>query len=411
VRERLVVVGNGMVGLRFVEEVTRRADERFDVTVVGAEPTPAYNRVLLSALLADEVTVDDCRFRDRRWYLSNRVRLITGAVATDIDPSERELAIDGHGVVPFDRLVLATGSEPIRLPIAGMDLPGVITFRRLADVETMRAAALSGGPAVVIGGGLLGLEAAYGLARAGASTTLVHLMDRVMERQLDEPAARLVEAAMRAKGVTPLLGTQTAAIEGGDRAEAVRLADGRLLPASLVVVAVGVKPSTTLAAAAGLTVDRGIVVDDTLATSSPHIHAIGECIAHRGVVYGLVEPGYAQAAVLARRLAGEDVGYRGSLLATRLKVSGVPVFSAGDVLPAPGAEVVILSDPAAGNYAKLVIRDHRLAGAILVGETRAATFYLDLITSGADVRAMRDELIFGPPGALAQEAPPVAQAA
>lgn len=216
---------------------------------------------------------------------------------------------------------------------------------------------------------------------------------------------------MRARGVTPLLGTQTAAIEGGDRAEAVRLADGRLLPASLVVVAVGVKPSTTLAAAAGLTVDRGIVVDDTLATSSPHIHAIGECIAHRGVVYGLVEPGYAQAAVLARRLAGEDVGYRGSLLATRLKVSGVPVFSAGDVLPAPGAEVVILSDPAAGNYAKLVIRDHRLAGAILVGETRAATFYLDLITSGADVRAMRDELIFGPPGALAQEAPPVAQAA
>ena len=196
-RERLVVVGNGMVGLRFVEEVTRRANTCFDITVVGAEPTFAYNRVLLSALLADEVTVDDCWFRDRRWYVSNGVRLITGTAATAIDAADRELAIEGHGVVPFDRLVLATGSDPIRLPIAGMDLPGVITFRRLADVETMREAARNGGCSVVIGGGLLGLEAAYGLARAGMSTTLVHLIDRVMERQLDAPAARLVEAAMR----------------------------------------------------------------------------------------------------------------------------------------------------------------------------------------------------------------------
>jgi nitrite reductase (NADH) large subunit len=409
-RERLVVVGNGMVGLRFVEEVTRRAGERFDITVVGAEPTPAYNRVLLSALLADEVSLDDCRFHDRRWYVANRIRLIVGAAATGIDLRERELAIDGHGVVPFDRLVLATGSEPIRLPIAGMDLPGVITFRGLADVETMRAAAQAGGPAVVIGGGLLGLEAAYGLARAGVPTTLVHLMDRVMERQLDEPAARLVEAAMRAKGVTPLLGAQTAAIEGGARAEAVRLADGRVVPAALVVVAVGVKPSTTLAAAAGLAVDRGIVANDMLATSAPNVYAIGECIAHRGIVYGLVEPGYAQAEVLARRLAGEDVSYRGSLLATRLKASGVPVFSAGDIAPTADAEVVTLSDPAAGNYAKLVIRDHRLAGAILVGETRNAPFFVELIASAADVRAMRDDLIFGPPAA-SHEAAAMAQAA
>jgi nitrite reductase (NADH) large subunit len=394
-RERLVVVGNGMVGLRFVEAVTRRAAERFDITVVGAEPVPAYNRVLLSALVAGEASEDDCRFRDRRWYLMNGVRLIAGARATAIDTGERELRIDKHGVVPFDRLVLATGSEPIRLPVSGMDLAGVITFRDLGDAARMRAAAEAGHPAVVIGGGLLGLEAAYGLARIGVPVTLVHLASRVMERQLDDGAARLVEAAMRARGIDIVLGAQTAAIEGVECAEAVRLADGRVLPASLVVVAVGVRPATALAQAAGLAVDRGIVVDDALTTSVRGIHGIGECVAHRGTVYGLVEPGYAQAEVLARRMAGEEAQYTGTLLATRLKVSGVPVFSAGEVATAAGDEVITLSDASAGRYARLVVRDQKLAAAILVGETRHAGFYLDLIASGADVGTMRDELVFG----------------
>ncbi|MFD2184577.1 NAD(P)/FAD-dependent oxidoreductase [Rhodoplanes azumiensis] len=395
-RERLVVVGNGMVGLRLVEEVTRRVPERFDITVIGAEPVPAYNRVLLSALLADEVTDEECRFRDRRWYLANRVRLITGARATGIDTAEREVRIGGHGVVPFDRLVLATGSEPIRLPAPGMDLPGVITFRDLADVALMREAARRGSPAVVIGGGLLGLEAAYGLARAGVAVTLVHLADRVMERQLDHGAARIVEAAMRERGIDIVLEAQTAAVEGRDQVEAVRLADGRRLPAGLVVVAVGVRPSVGLAVGAGLSVERGVVVDDRLATSAQRVHAIGECVSHRGTVYGLVEPGYAQAVVLARRLAGEDARYTGTLLATRLKVSGVPVFSAGDVTPPAGAEVITLSDAAAGRYARLVVAENRLVGAILVGETRHAGFFQDLITRRADVSGMRDALVFGP---------------
>ncbi|MDC7784845.1 FAD-dependent oxidoreductase [Rhodoplanes sp. TEM] len=410
-RERLVVVGNGMVGLRFVEEVTRRAADRFDVTVIGAEPTPAYNRVLLSAVLAGEVSEEECRFRDRRWYLANRVRLITGARATGIDTTEREVRIGGHGVVPFDRLVLATGSDPIRLPVPGMGLPGVITFRDLADLGLMREAAARKAPAVVIGGGLLGLEAAYGLARAGVPVTLVHLAERVMERQLDDGAARIVEAAMREKGIEIVLAAQTAAVEGGERVEAVRLAGGRTIPAALVVVAVGVRPATELAATAGLAVERGIVVDDALATSVPGIHAIGECISHRGTVYGLVEPGYAQAAVLARRLAGEDARYEGTLLSTRLKVSGVPVFSAGDVMPPAGAEVITLSDSCTGRYARLVVNDERLVGAILVGETRHAGFYLDLIASGAEVNAMRDDLVFGPPVAVASPVPAVAAAA
>ncbi|MBK5957450.1 assimilatory nitrite reductase large subunit [Rhodoplanes elegans] len=414
-RERLVVVGNGMVGLRLVEEVTRRAPERYDITVVGAEPVPAYNRVLLSALLADEVTDDDCRFRDRRWYLANRVRLITGARATGIDTAEREVRIGGHGVVPYDRLVLATGSEPIRLSVPGMDLPGVITFRDLADVALMREAARRRVPAVVIGGGLLGLEAAYGLARAGVAVTLVHLADRVMERQLDPGAARIVEAAMRERGVDVVLEAQTAAVEGRDQVEAVRLGDGRRLPAGIVVVAVGVRPSVGLAVGAGLSVERGIVVDDRLATSADGIHAIGECVSHRGTVYGLVEPGYVQAAVLARRLAGDDAHYSGTLLSTRLKVSGVPVFSAGDVMPPAGAEVITLSDPTAGRYVRLVVAEDRLVGAILVGETRHAGFYQDLITTGADVSAMRDELVFGPPvemplGAIEPALEPAAEA-
>lgn len=410
-RERLVVVGNGMVGLRFVEEVTRRAGDRFDITVVGAEPTPAYNRVLLSSLLAGEVSEQDCRFRGRRWYLANRVRLITQARATAIDVAERELTVDGHGVVPFDRLVLATGSDPIRLPVPGMDRPGVITFRDLSDVAVMREAAIAGWPAVVIGGGLLGLEAAYGLARAGVPVTLVHLADRVMERQLDDGAARIVEAAMRGRGIDIVLAAQTVGVEGDGRAEAVRLADGRTIPAALVIVATGVRPATGLAATAGLVIERGIVVDDALTTSTPRIHAVGECVAHRGTVYGLVEPGYAQAAVLARRLAGENVRYAGTPVSTRLKVSGVPVFSAGDVTPPAGAEVITFSDPCAGRYARLALHAQRLVGAILVGETRHAGFYLDLIASGTDVSTLRDELVFGPPAAAVPAGQAVAAAA
>ena len=396
-RERLVVIGNGMASLRLLERLGQHAPGCFDVTVVGAEPAPAYNRVLLSSLLAQDVAESDCRLRERPWYLRQGVRLITGAAATAIDLAEREVVVGELTTLPFDRLVLATGSDPIRLPRPGMDLPGVITFRDLADVAAIRDAAPRGARAVVIGGGLLGIEAAYGLARRGVKTTLVHVMDRLMERQLDRRAAVLIKAAIEAKGIRVLLEADTAAIDGVDRAEAVRLADGRVLPADLVVVAVGVRPAAELAKRAGLEVQRGIVVDDMLETSAPGVHAIGECAEHRGTAYGLVEPAYEQADVLARRLGGEDARYAGSLVAASLKVSGVPVFSAGIVADDAEAEPIIFSDPATGTYRKLTIRDGRLVGAVLVGDVAEGPWYCDLIRSGEPVSSFRNDLMFGRP--------------
>jgi nitrite reductase (NADH) large subunit len=396
IRERLVIVGNGMASLRFLERLAEHAADRFDVTVVGAEPVPAYNRVLLSSLLAGEIDESDCRCRDRAWYLRHGVRLITSAPVTAIDVEERVAVVGDFTALPFDRLVLATGSNPIRLPIDGTDLPGVVTFRDLADVETLKALRV-GQRAVVVGGGLLGLEAAYGLARRGAEVTLVHLMDRLMERQLDARAAALVRMAMERLGITVLLQAETAAVEGEGRAQALRLADGRTLPADLVVVAVGVRPNIALARAAGLSTERAIRVDDGLESSAPGIYALGECAEHRGQCYGLVEPAHEQADVLARRLGGEERRYGGSMLATSLKVSGVPLVSAGPVAEEYEAEPIVLSDPAAGVYRKLLVRDRRLVGALLVGDVEGGRWYVDLIRSGERVDRLREVLMFGPP--------------
>jgi nitrite reductase (NADH) large subunit len=291
--------------------------------------------------------------------------------------------------------VLAIGSLPIRLHMPGMELPGVTTFRNIGDVDAMRAQAGPDARVVVIGGGLLGLEAAYGLAKSGARVTLVHLMDRLMERQLDETAAHMLLGAVEARGVTVLLRAETESIVGTQRAEGVELTDGRVIPADLVVMAVGVRPNAALAASAGLYVNRGIVVDDGLQTSAGGVYAIGECAEHRGQCYGLVEPAYEQAAVLARRLAGEDVRYSGSVIATNLKVSGVDVFSAGDFLGVEGAEQVVLRDPGLGLYRKLVIARDRLVGAVLYGDTVDALWYLDLIRAGLSIGSFRDELAFG----------------
>lgn len=395
--ERLVVVGNGMVSLRFLERLCACAPARYAVTVIGAEAFPAYNRVLLSALLAGDVDDDGVRLREPVWYDGQSIRLRTGLPATAIDRRAKTVTVGGESIV-YDRLVLATGSVPILLPLPGIDRPGVMAFRDVAHVDTMRALRGSGARAVVIGGGLLGLEAAYGLARIGIDTTLLHVADRLMERQLDARAGRLVRSAMERKGVRVALEANTAAIEGEDRVERVRLADGTILPADVVVVAVGVRPRVDLAREAGLATARGIQVDDGLATSDPAIFAIGECAEHRGQVYGLVEPGYEQADVLARILAGEDASYRGSTVATSLKVSGLPVFSAGEVADDAEGEPIILSDPAAGTYRKLLIREGRLVGALLVGDVAEASWYRDLIRTGEPVSAFRDDLMFGRPG-------------
>ncbi|GJE42909.1 Nitrite reductase [NAD(P)H] [Methylobacterium soli] len=398
-RERLVVVGNGMASLRFLERLTEGAPGLYDVTVVGAEPVAAYNRVLLSSLLGGEVDEAACAFRGLDWYESHGIRLITGAPVTAID-RENALAIVGEThVLPFDKLVLAVGSTPIRLPKPGIDLPGVITFRDLADVAAIRRAAVRHARAVVIGGGLLGLEAAVGLSRLGIDTTLLHVMDRLMERQLDHAAAGLVKRAMEARGVKVMLKADTASIDGDGRVESLTLSDGTVLPADLVVMSVGVRPSVALAQGAGLETGRGIKVDDRMATSDPRIFALGECAEHRGMTYGLVEPAYEQAEVLSRHLAGEAGAYQGTALATSLKVSGLPVFSAGVVDTPESAEAIVLSDPGAGLYRKLLVEDERLIGAVFVGDIGEQGWCKALIRSGEPVTGHLDDLMFGRPAA------------
>ena len=330
--EPLVIIGNGMASARLVDEMAKRALGRYAIAVVGEEPRLAYNRVLLSSLLADEVAPADVELRPARWWRDRGVTVRYGSPATGIDVAARTVTLAGGAQLKFSKAVLAIGSRPIRLHMPGMELPGVTTFRNIGDVDAMRAQ--TPGPnarVLVIGGGLLGLEAAYGLAKTGARVTLVHLMDRLMERQLDAAAAEMLCGAVAARGVTVLLRAETESIVGTQRAEAVELTDGRVIPADLVVMAIGVRPNAALAAAAGLYVNGGIVVDDGLETSAHDVFAIGECAEHRGVCLGVVEPAYEQATVLACRLSGDDSRYTGSILATNLKVSGVAVFSAGDI--------------------------------------------------------------------------------
>ncbi len=403
-RERLVVVGNGMASLRFLERLAQHAPGAFDVTVVGAEPSPAYNRVLLSSLLAGDMDEAACRFRDAGWYATSGYHLLTGRRATAIDRTARLVTV-GADAIPYDRLVLATGSSPIMLSKPGSDLPGIIAFRDLSHIDAMRAAVRPGARAVVIGGGLLGLEAAYGLARIGIATTLLHVMDRLMERQLDGRAARLVRAAMERRGVDVVLQADTAAFEGSGRVEGVRLSDGRLIPADLVVVAIGVRPLVDLGREAGLAVGRGIQVDDRMTTSDPAISAVGECVEHRGVVYGLVEPGYDQADVLARAFASLPATYHGSVIATSLKVSGLPLFSAGAIADDARGDAILLTDPRTGTYRKLVVDEGRLVGALLVGDVGEGPWYLDLIRSGAPIGTFRNDLMFGRPAEAASPEP------
>ena len=393
--EPLVIVGNGMAAMRLVEELTKRALGRYAIAVVGEEPRLAYNRVLLSSVLAQEVSREEIELKSADWWRDRGVTLLYGQTATAIDPEIRRVRLANGATLPFTRLVLATGSRPIRLNVPGMELPGVMTFRDLGDVAKIEAAAARRSKAVVIGGGLLGLEAAYGLAKAGSQVSVVHLMDRLMERQLDARASAMLRHTLEARGIAVHLNAETLAVRGSRSAEAVLLKDGQELAADLVVVAAGIRPNVDLARSAGLAIDRGIVVDDRLQSGRAGIHAIGECAEHRGICYGLVEPAYEQARMLALHLAGEDVRYTGSVLATNLKVSGVNVFSAGDFLGAPGSEQIVLSDAGLGSYKKLVIAGGKLVGAVLFGDTGDGLWYLDLIRSGASIEAIRDDLLFG----------------
>ncbi|WP_395665653.1 NAD(P)/FAD-dependent oxidoreductase [Methylocella sp.] len=395
--EALVVVGQGMAATRFVEELSKRALGRYAVIVIGAEPFRAYNRVMLSSLLAGEIAAADLELKPQDWWAGRGVTNLFGASVASIDRAGKTVTLENGATLSYAKLVLATGSHPIRLPKPGMDLPGVITFRTMGDVDAMLAEAQPGRRAVVVGGGLLGLEAAYGLAKSGAKVTLLHLMDRLMERQLDAPAAKLLLKAMEARGVEVLLGADTAAVEGDGRAETVRLTDGRAIPVDLVVCAVGVRPNADLARAAGLEANRGVLVDDAMGTSDPDIFALGECAEHRGVAYGLVEPAYQQAAILARRLSGDfSAAFAGAVLATNLKVAGVSLFSVGDFMgEGEGKETIVFDDPSAGIYKKLVVSDGRLVGSVLYGDAGDGLWHQALIREGASIEGFRDTLIFG----------------
>ncbi len=389
VRPHLVVVGAGMVAARFLHELAQRAPDCFRVTLIGREDTAPYDRVQLSAVLAG---THSAAALDLMGDVSNQLDLTLklGTTVTELDPARRSLTLDGGTTIAFDIVVLATGSEAVRLPLPGGHLPGVRTFRDLADVETLSGAS---GRAVVIGGGLLGLEAAAGLRARGLDVALVHLMPWLMERQLDAEGGSALATAMKRLGIDLHLGAKSEAIEAEGTGLTLRLDGGVRLPADLVVMAVGVRPYVGLARDAGLACNRGILVDDGLATSAEGVFALGECVEHQGTCYGLVWPLYAQARVLAQQLSGDRAArFAGATPFTSLKVAGVEVFSAGAT---DGDDQLILRDPTHGIYRKLVLADGRLEGAVLVGDAAGGAWYAELIEQGIPVDAWRDRLMFG----------------
>jgi len=398
-RMKLVMVGNGMAGVRTLEELLKLAPDLYDITVFGAEPHPNYNRILLSPVLAGEQTVDDIVLNPLDWYADNGIALHLGKKVVKIDRGARAVEAEDGTRAGYDRLLLATGSNPFILPVPGAGLEGVISFRDIADVDAMIRAAGQYRRAVVIGGGLLGLEAANGLMKRGMDVTVVHLGPWLMERQLDEPAARLLQKNLEEKGMKFLLQKHTTELVSGEsgRVAEIKFKDGDRVPADIVVMAVGIRPNTGLAESAGLHCHRGIVVTDTLQTvTDPRIYSIGECAAHRGVAYGLVAPLFEQAKVAANHLAHYGIGrYQGSVTSTKLKVTGIDLFSAGDFIGGEGTESILYSDPIGGVYKRLVIKDNKLVGGVMIGDTVDGAWYFALLRDGKDVSELRDHLMFG----------------
>jgi nitrite reductase (NADH) large subunit len=397
-KQKLVCIGNGMAGMRTVEELLTLAPDLYDITVFGAEPHPNYNRILLSPVLAGEQTIQDIILNSRQWYADNNITLHTGKKITQIDRVKRQVVAQDGTTKDYDRLLLATGSNPFILPLPGKDLPGVISYRDIADTEAMIEAARQYKHAVVIGGGLLGLEAANGLKLRGMNVTVVHVMPWLMERQLDDVAGKLLQQSLEERGIKFMMQANTEALVSGEsgRVAAVKFKDSTQIPAELVVMAVGIRPNTALAESAGLHVNRGVVVNDTMQTFDPKIYAVGECVSHRGVAYGLVAPLFEQAKVAANHLAQMGIGrYSGSVTSTKLKVTGIDLFSAGNFMGGEGTEEITLTDPLGGVYKKLVIQDDKLVGACMYGDTVDGSWYFKLLREGKNIADIRDKLMFG----------------
>ena len=395
---KLVMIGNGMAGVRTLEELIKLAPDLYDITVFGAEPHPNYNRILLSPVLAGEQTFEEIVLNDLNWYADNGIKLLLGRKVVKIDRKARVVVADDSSEAEYDRLLIATGSNPFILPIPGKDLDGVIGYRDIADTQTMMETAKTHKHAVVIGGGLLGLEAANGLKLRGMDVTVVHLGDWLLERQLDATAGRLLQQSLEDRGLKFLLPKQTAELldNGEGRVCAVKFKDGEVIPADLVVMAAGIRPNSELAEQSGIACNRGILVNDTMQTFDPRVYAIGECASHRGIAYGLVAPLFEQAKVCANHLAQLGFSrYQGSVTSTKLKVTGIDLFSAGEFMGAEGTETITLSDPIGGVYKKLVIKDDVLVGACLYGDTADGGWYFRQIRENHNVSEIRDHLMFG----------------
>ena len=408
--KNLVVIGAGMASGRMLEHLFEAAPGAFTVTLFNAEPRGNYNRLMLSPVLSGDKTYEQIVTHDEAWYQARGVITRFGEAVTAIDRDARVVQ-GAKGPVPYDALVIATGSAPVIIPVPGHGLPGVVTYRDLEDTNAMIAASRPGAKAVVIGGGLLGLEAAAGMAARGAEVTVIHLMGHLMERQLDPAAGYLLQKDLERRGIRIHCRGATKAILGQDRVEAVLLEDGTVYPADLVCMAVGIRPETRLARDAGLEVARGITVDDRMRTSDPAIHALGECVEHDGQLFGLVAPLYDQARVLATTLAGDQAAFQPVQTATKLKVTGCDLFSAGDFADAPGREDIVFRDPGRGIYKRLILEGDRLIGAVMYGDTADGAWFFDKIRSGADISADRDTLIFGPAFAGGAPSDPLAAVA
>ena len=405
-KQKLVLVGNGMAGVRALEELFKHnataqdgnnsGSDQYDITVIGAEPHPNYNRIMLSPVLAGEQTIDDIILNSVEWYEENNIELVTGDAAVEISRVKKAIITESGKEFPYDRLLIATGSNPFIIPIPGADKEGVLGFRDIEDVDTMVQAAKDYKKAVVIGGGLLGLEAANGLMKQGMDVTVVHLLDSLMERQLDKAASALLKVSLEERGMTFLMEASTTEIVGDKRVSSVKFADGSEIDADLVVMAVGIRPNIELAQKAGVHCERGIVVNDTMQTYDPVIYAVGECVQHRNECYGLVAPLFEQAKVAANHLA--HVGstrYIGSLTSTKLKVTGIDLFSAGDFNEEEGDEVLQVQDVASGMYKKLVIKDNVIKGAVMFGDTMDGTWYFSLMRDATNIADFRKTILFG----------------
>jgi nitrite reductase [NAD(P)H] large subunit len=395
-KEKLVLIGNGMAGMRTVDELLKLAPDKYDITVFGAEPHGNYNRIMLSPVLAGDKSLEDIIINDLQWYQDNNITLHTGCTVTEIDRRHRRVIADDGRVADYDRLVLATGSNPVMLPIEGQDLDGVISFRDINDVNVMIETAKTHNNAVVIGGGLLGLEAANGLLLQGMNVTVVHRSDSLMSQQLDAEASVLMQQELEETGLQFLMNHDTDVLLGNERVEKVRFKNGDEIDADLVVMAIGVRPNIELAEKSGIECDKGIVVTDTLQTYTPNIYAVGECVQHRKQTFGLVAPLFEQAKVCANHLAELGIAsYISTITATKLKVTGINLYSAGDFIGDEYSQAIVFRDPARHIYKKLVIKDNIIIGIVLYGDTMDGNWYFTLLTMQQDISEIRDDILFG----------------